>query len=73
MASKNTLLNSVEGLVSQIVKDAKTKKLVLQPDGTSVEQPADIAERVKAADVALRYLMIKEKIAPENIFLHSVW
>jgi len=66
MARKNPLLNETASLVLGIVRDAKRKRPVVGSDGITREEPPDIVERVKAADVALRFMMVKEKIDPHT-------
>ena len=54
MASKRkSLMDETESLIMKLVKDAKVP-------GT------DIPDRVKAADAALRFLLIQNKLDPES-------
>jgi hypothetical protein len=57
---KPNLMDETELLVIDIVKSAKEKRV--DADGTEI--PPDTLDRVRAADVALRFMSIKAKIAP---------
>jgi hypothetical protein len=64
-AFKHTLLDETERLIHGIVRDAKARRTVINVEGKSESVPVEIAERVRAADIALKFLQVKAKIAPE--------
>ena len=56
------LMDETELLIIDLVKDAK-KERVLE-DGST--QKLDILDRVRAADAALRFMAMKDKIGPKE-------
>jgi hypothetical protein len=57
-----SLMDETELLIIDLVKDAK-KERVLE-DGST--QKLDILDRVRAADAALRFMAMKDKIGPKE-------
>ena len=65
-----TLLDETELLIKGIVRDARRGEVitVAGPDGTThtERRPAEVLDRVRAADAALRFMVIKNKLKPEE-------
>jgi len=64
---KSALLASAERLVQDLVRDArKPRQVGLLPDGQPNMVMPDLADQVRVADVALKFLSVKHRIAPEE-------
>ena len=60
------LLKVTESLVYDIVRDARKKRTIVNDSGQTEQIPIDIVDRVKAADIALKFMQVKEKIDPQE-------
>jgi hypothetical protein len=66
---KDLLLAETELLITGLVRDARLgTKVTADVDGAKVttREPTTILDRVRAADAALRFIQIKNKLDPEH-------
>lgn len=59
------LMEQTERLITKLVRNARSGRTIRNEDGTTRRVQYDILDQARAADAALKFLTVKNKLDPE--------